>query len=437
MALLTGRQLKKIFDHYRPFDGEGRVLPPERRVTLLAANANLPLEVQARAFALAAGLGRQSPILVQVSYNGLRMAGSDPSAFRVAGDPRREEPSALLEGAMIARELVARYAEHYGAELVAFSLDHFRVPKFSAPGEEPPRGGGARTGSGPAEGSRPDYGDPPGYGSILEYRLARERLVHALEAMAPVFGPETEEAERNLESYVAYLCSNAYRRFRLDFLSVVAEICPAWGMIDTEHLPPALNFAVTRDIAGAVREELGNQDMIIEAEFGATGTSGRPLDYRPLRGEELRGFARRVAAFLKYTGAEGISYPIGMAHAARLGERHQPDEERLVEVQGTILRECGRYVPFAQHGGTGAAALARGLVAKNNVNTRFLVEMAQVLADHVEEHREGIRLGDKGACGVGVYARMVERVARVAVEKLEEAGSYQRGPEVKELLGLK
>lgn len=420
MALLTGRQLKKIFDHYRPFDGEGRVLPPERRVTLLAANANLPLEVQARAFALAAGLGRQSPILVQVSYNGLRVAGSDPSAFRPEGNPRREEPPPLLEGARIARELLARYAEHYGAELVAFSLDHFRVPKFPAPGEEPPGGGGARPGSGP-----------------LEYRLARERLVHALEAMAPVFGPETEEEAQNLESYVAYLCSDAYRRFRLDFLSVVAEICPAWGMIDTEHLPPALNFAVTRDIAGAVREELGNRDMIIEAEFGATGTSGRPLDYRPLRGEELRGFARRVAAFVKYTGAEGISYPIGMAHAARLGERHQPDEERLVEVQGTILRECGRYVPFAQHGGTGAAALARGLVAKNNVNTRFLVEMAQVLADHVEEHREGIRLGDKGACGVGIYTRMVERVARVAVEKLEEAGSYQRGPEIKEILGLK
>lgn len=420
MALLTGRQLKKIFDHYRPFDGEGRVLPPERRVTLLAANANLPLEVQARAFALAAGLGRQSPILVQVSYNGLRVAGSDPSAFRTEGNPRREEPPPLLEGARIARELLARYAEHYGAELVAFSLDHFRVPKFPVPGEEPPGGGEARPGSGP-----------------LEYRLARERLVHALEAMAPVFGPETEEEEHNLESYVAYLCSDAYRRFRLDFLSVVAEICPAWGMIDTEHLPPALNFAVTRDIAGAVREELGNRDMIIEAEFGATGTSGRPLDYRPLRGEELRGFARRVAAFVKYTGAEGISYPIGMAHAARLGERHQPDEERLVEVQGTILRECGRYVPFAQHGGTGAAALARGLVAKNNVNTRFLVEMAQVLADHVEEHREGIRLGDKGACGVGIYTRMVERVARVAVEKLEEAGSYQRGPEIKEILGLK
>ena len=61
-----------------------------------------------------------------------------------------------------------------------------------------------------------------------------------------------------------------------------------------------------------------------------------------------------------------------MEHAAPSGEKHEPDVERLEAVQREIIKESGYYAPFAQHGGTGAKQLARGLVAKNNINTCLL-----------------------------------------------------------------
>ena len=76
----------------------------------------------------------------------------------------------------------------------------------------------------------------------------------------------------------------------------------------------------------------------------------RRYGYRRLSGEELEGLAHEVARFVRYTGAGGI-YPIGMEHAAPSAVRHEPDSDSW---KWSDRSETGRYVPFAQHGGTGA-----------------------------------------------------------------------------------
>ncbi|MCW4026528.1 MAG: hypothetical protein NWE76_03460, partial [Candidatus Bathyarchaeota archaeon] len=182
------------------------------------------------------------------------------------------------------------------------------------------------------------------------------------------------------------------------------------------------------EISDAVKRELGNDDIMLEAEFGATGKSGQELGYQQLRGKELEAFADQVIAFVNYTGAEGISYPIGMAHAAKIGEKHEPDMGRLETVQRKLLVETGDYVPFAQHGGTGAARVAYGLVGKNNINTRYLVVGANAFADHYEANKEAVRAGSKKACGTGIYNLMVQAVYEATIAKLKETGSYQKGP---------
>lgn len=412
MPLLSGRELKKIMDHFSPFEG-GKLKPEGERVTVLAANGNTPFELFARAFAMAAAQGEGSPVIVQLSYNAIQLAGSESKALKPIKDVTRVNGavSPAVEGSIIAANLIETYADQYGADLVAISLDHFKVPKFD-----------------PA--NTPSV-DP----NSLPAMVARARLIHALEAMRPIFGTEVEMNDRDLTDLVNYLCSTAYRSFKQDFLAVISAIAPAWGMIDTEKLPPLLDFVVTRDIIDAVRIDLGNQDVIIEAEFGATGQSGEPLDYQRIRGTELETFARKVASFLDYTGAEGIAYPIGMEHAAKAGVTHEPDVERLEVVGRTVLEVTGRYVPFVQHGGTGAAEVARGLVGKNNINTKFLVTAANTLADHVLANIDGIRGGEKDVCGTKIYTRMIAAIAEAAVEKLKESGSYGKGAEVRSLLG--
>jgi fructose/tagatose bisphosphate aldolase len=213
----------------------------------------------------------------------------------------------------------------------------------------------------------------------------------------------------------------------MDFINVVAAIIPAWGMIDTEKLPPVLNFIVTRDISDCIKKQLGNEDIILEAEFGATGKSGKELGYKLLRGKELENFADQVVSFIKYTGAEGIAYPIGMAHGAKIGEKHEPDTYRLETVQRKLFVDTGDYVPFAQHGGTGAAKVAHGLVGKNNINTKYLVAGAQAFAKHYEENKEALNAGSKKACGTGIYNLMVNSVYEATIKKLKETRSYQKG----------
>ncbi|MDP3486454.1 MAG: class II fructose-bisphosphate aldolase, partial [Bacillota bacterium] len=181
---------------------------------------------------------------------------------------------------------------------------------------------------------------------------------------------------------------------------------------------------------------IGNHDIMIEAEFGATGVSGQVLDYQKLAGEDLQLFADKVACFIKYTGADAIAYPIGMEHAAKKNVRHEPDIERLQVVQSTLIKNIGRYIPFAQHGGSGAAKVARGLVGKNNVNTHFLVAGATAMGEYSVANIEGIRAGDKKYCGTTIFTNYVTAVAEAALFKLEEAGSKNFGKVIKNKLGM-
>ncbi len=369
---------------------------------------------------MAAADGETSPLIVQLSHNALLLIGGDPDAFPPPhGVHRDDRIHPVVDGAVIGNWMIEEFAAHYGAEWLAVSLDHFKLPPYTPPGQPADPGSGLRF----SEDLAP-----------LDVELAERRIVHALAALEPVYQGALDRSEETLRSYVRYLCGDRYRQFKQDFLAVVGTIAPAWAMIDTERLPPVLDFAVTRDVIDSVRGDLGNRDVVIEAEYGATGTRGQALAYQPTRGPELESLARQVAAFIAYSGAEAVAYPIGMEHGARTGEAHEPDVERLVTVQREILTWTGRYVPFVQHGGTGAASIVRGLVAKDNVNTRFLVAGANALADQVLQNQREIRAGDKKACGTGIFTEMTAAVYEATIQKLKECGSYGLGPEVQALL---
>ncbi|MGE5542835.1 MAG: class II fructose-bisphosphate aldolase [Bacillota bacterium] len=397
MGILSGRQMRAVCEGFCPFEDSGGLKPEKDRVTILAANAFQPLDVMCRAYVMAASGGEGSPILVQLSFSALKTAGGGNMAA----------------GALLAKGMMEDLVSQYPAGYVGMTLDHFRVPGFPAPREE------SSEGQGP--------------GLRLGLRLAKARIEDAVEAARGVPGcAVTGEA---VDEYVHYMTSPQYASFRRSFMAVVQAASPAWGMIDTEKLPPALDFAVTRDIVDLIRRDLGNREIILEAEFGATGCSGDEITYVRLEGERLGEFARAVAAFIEYTGADAIAYPIGMEHAAKLGETHEPDVTRLIAVHREVMRTTGRYVPFAQHGGTGAARLALGLVGKNNVATRFLVAGANHIADHVQRNVVGIRAGVKSACGPAIFEGMVEALVEAAVGKLKECNSYGRGPEIARMLG--
>ena len=409
--LLTGRQLKECFRIFCPFEEDGTLKPEEGRVTVLASNLNPPVDLEGRAFLMAAAQGEQSPMIIQISYNSMNLAGGKASHFKPPdGVARQSLPYPACDGAELQVEVLEHLADQYGAKYVAVSLDHFNVPKFDE----------ASLSNQPLE-------------TGLKSELARARIQDAIDFMKPIFG-EMELDDKTLRAYANYLTGPAYAEFKRDFVNVVALVSPAWGMIDTEKLPPVLDFVVTREISDAIKRDLGNEDIILEAEFGATGKSGQELGYQQLKEKELEAFADQVVAFVKYTGAEGISYPIGMAHAAKIGEKHEPDMLRLETVQRKLLMETGDYVPFAQHGGTGAARVAYGLVGKNNINTRYLVVGANAFADHYEANKEAVRAGSKKVCGTIIYDLMVQAVCDATIEKLKETGSYQKGPRLSSVI---
>jgi fructose/tagatose bisphosphate aldolase len=409
--LLTGRQLKKCFEIFCPFEKDGTLKPEDERVTILASNINPPVDLQGRAFVMAAAQGDQSPMIIQISYNSMNLAGGKATHFKPpAGVIRQNYPPPAVDGAKLTVEVLEHLINQYGAKYVAVSLDHFNVPKFNF-----------------------DVLSKAPVKKSLESELAAVKIKDAIDFMEPAFG-KIELDDKTLNAYVNFLSSPEYQEFKRDFLNVVAAVKPAWGMIDTERLPPVLVFAVTKDICDAIRKDLGNRDVMLEAELGATGQSGEEVEYVKLRGKDLENFAKQVALFIKYTGAEGISYPIGMVHAAKKGEKHEPDMEKLEVVQRTLLLEVGEYIPFAQHGGTGAARVAWGLVGKDNINTNYLVAGANAFADHYEANREAVRAGDKKACGTDIYILMTMATYNAAIEKLKETNSYQKGPMLKSII---
>ena len=410
-SLLTGRQLKACFRTFCPFKKDGTLKPEEERPTILASNINPPVDLEGRAFIMAAAQGEQSPMIIQISYNSMNISGGKETHFKPPqGVTRQPKPYPASDGAEMQVEVLKHLVNQYGAKYVAVSLDHFNVPKFDETtfSSQPIKKG-------------------------LQSELAEARIKDAIDFMEPVFG-KVKLDEKTLRAYVNYLSSFGYLEFKRDFVDVVAKVSPAWGMIDTEKLPPVLDFVVTKEISDAIKKELGNEDVVLEAEFGATASSGKELEYAELRGKALESFASQVVSFVKYTGAEGIAYPIGMAHAAKIGETHEPDMVRLEEVQRKLYLETGDYVPFAQHGGTGAARVALGLVGKDNINTKYLVAGANTVADHVEANLKAIRAGDKKACGTVIHDLMVMAVYQATIDKLKETGSYQKGPTLRAVI---
>lgn len=384
-----------------------KLKPEDQQRTILAANSNNWWE--SRAFIQAAAQGDQSPIIVQFSYNSNRKIGGDPDTVFV---PEDVEYSAnpVVNGAKANVDWMEMEADAWGADYVAISLDHFKVPKFN-PGTEYK-----------AAATPFDYADL--VADTIDFLNDK-----GLESITAEVDDDT------FAEYVGYLTSSEYQGFRRDFMDTVSIMNPAWGMIDTEAIPFVLDFAITRDFSIGVRQGLGNADMMLEAELGATGTSGDEIEYEPMRGEELEEFAQLAGAFVEYTGAEGIAYDIGMKHAAMAAEQHPADEVKLETVQKTILEETGFYAAYAQHGGTGAADVAKGLVGKTNVNTAFLVAGSCARAEHFVENIDEVRAGNKSVCGTGVETKIyLEAIYQSAVERYKTTGSWQTGPEVRDFL---
>ncbi len=405
--LLTGQQLRKIFDHYCPFDEEGNLRSNDKRVTLCANNSNNWWET--RAFVQAAAQGDQSPMVIQFSYNANRKIGGAPNAiFIPEGVTYHANP--VTNSARIMSDWLAMEADAWGADFVAASLDHFNVPKFS------PTTQYERTAT------------PIDYEAKIDDALEYLRK-QGLDTVAAEVGDDTFAA------YSDYLRSVEYRNFRADFLDTVSIMQPAWGMIDTEGIPPVLDFVITKDIASGVRTDLNNNDMMLEAELGATGQSGDEIEYDEMSDEQLAEFAHLAASFIAYTGAEGIAYDIGMKHAAKSGEKHPTDARKLETVQRTIIEETGIYAPFAQHGGTGAADVPRSLIGKTNLNTCYLVAGTQARFEYMDEHAELVRAGDKKICGTDVETHVyLKGVYEEVVHRFEGTGSWQIGPELAQML---
>jgi fructose/tagatose bisphosphate aldolase len=414
-SLLNGRELQKVFKVFCPFYDDGRLKPEDERGTILAANTNNFDE--SRAFVQLAAEGEQSPLVVQFSLNANAKFGGDPaSVFTAKGVTYRGD--AAIRGARFAALWMRELADMYGADFVAISLDHFTVPHYT-PGKAYE----------PAEASREAY---------------QRRVEDAAEFLARKgFQREADLMGSEMGSYLNYLTSKEYQRFRYYFLKSVEMMDPAWGMIDTEAIPPTLNFAITKDIVDGVRKELGNADMIVEAELGATGQSGDEAEYEAMAEAELERFAHLVASFIAYTGGEGLAYDIGMKHAARTGELHETDDHKLEVVQRTVMLESGVYAPFAQHGGTGTANIPRGLIGKTNVNTAMLVAGANARFDFFLDNWRGVREGDKKPCGTdGDYKVYIKAVYEEAKRRMLGAGTrgslgtYGTGPQLRKVLGL-
>ncbi|MDP3488027.1 MAG: hypothetical protein Q8S19_08880, partial [Bacillota bacterium] len=184
--LMTGAQLRKVFELASPFTTEGDLKPESERVTILAANANYPFELQARAFAMASATGDGSPIMVQLSHNSAESAAGDPNKIPpLPGVNHFSSDTNVVLGAKMAADQISLYAEQYNTPLLAVSLDHFKVPAFDANKMSPM--------------SRHDKG--------VGKRVAEARVWHAVEHMYPLFGSEVSLTDENIKLYSHYLTS--------------------------------------------------------------------------------------------------------------------------------------------------------------------------------------------------------------------------------------
>ncbi len=418
--LRSARELRAVIEATYPFDENGELLPLEERSTMLASNANFDLEVQCRGFAMASAALDGSPQIIQISYTAADQTGSHPKKLPpIEGVERNPETRPAAVGAERAWLMLEWYTDDYDADLVWMSLDHFTSPKFSLDA----------------------YSRPHGEGGIYA-PVAKALLEDAIEALGD------EVREQQYEAYLNYLTSDEFGQYARDFFGAVNLGTPAWAMIDTGETPGVVNLASTKWLIDGVRIGLDMEEVIIEAEFSATGSSGEEEKYAywpgpdapegapALPDEAQEDFLRRIKTFVSKTDADAIAYEVGSKHAAKAGETFDIDVEKLKAAQTALRELMGRRIAYAGHGGTGFRWEPNliGPVFKRNINTQHLYAGTMSQLEWIDKHREGIETREKNAIGRGRKIAEVEAAARSAIELLKECQSWQRGPEFRDTL---
>ncbi len=418
--LRSSRELRAVMEATYPFDENGEFRPLEERMTLLASNANFALEVQLRGFVQASAAFDGTPQIIQISYTAADQTGTNPAKLPpIEGVERSTETRPAAVGAERAAVMLDWITDDYQADLVWMSLDHFTSPKFSVDG----------------------YSTSQGEGGI--YRPVAEAL---LEDACAALGDDP--SRKQMEAYLNYLSSNAFGEYARDFFGAVDLSQAAWVMIDTGDTPAVVNLASSKWMVDTVRTGLDMDEVIIEAEFSATGSSGEEEEYAYWPGqfapdgaptmseEDQETFLNRITTFVEMTDADAIAYEVGSKHAATAGETFQIDVGKLQAAQTALRDTMGRRIPYAGHGGTGFRWEDNlvGPVFKRNINTQHLYAGTMSQLKWIDEQREGIENREKNAIGRKRKIAEVAAAAQSAMELLKSCRSWQRGPEIRRIL---
>ncbi len=418
--LRSSRELRAVLEAMYPFDAAGNLRPLGERCTLLASNANFALEVQLRGLVMASAAFQGSPQIIQISYTATDQTGSHPKKLKpIEGVRRNTRTRPAAVGARRAAQMLDWIADDYDADLIWMSLDHYTSPKFSVKA----------------------YAEPHGCGGIYE-PVARALLEDAIESI----GCNVSKGE--FAAYVNYLTSDEFGEYARDFFGSVDLSDPAWAMIDTGATPAAVNLASSKWLIDGVRVGLDNTDVIIEAEFSATGSSGEEEEYAYWPGphapkgaptmpeEEAQAFLKHLTTFVQKTDADGIAYEVGSKHAAKAGEQFKIDFGRLQAAQSALKDLMGRHIAYAGHGGTGFLWEDDliGPVFKRNINTQHLFAGTMAQVQWIDKYRDGILNREKDAIGRGRKELEVKATADSAIELIKSCQCWQRGPEFRKVL---
>jgi len=418
--LRTSRELRAVMEAFYPFNDDGELLPLEERCTLLASNANFTLPTQLRGFTQASAAFDGSPQIIQISYTAADQTGSNPKKLApIEGVERSTETRPAAVGAQRAAIMLDWYTDDYQADLMWMSLDHFTSPDFELEA----------------------YSSPQGCGGIYE-PVARTLLEEAIEKMG------TDVSKEEFQAYLNYLTGDVFGEYARDFFGAVSLSNAAWAMVDTGDTPQPVNLASTKWMVDTVRSGLDMEEVIIEAEFSATGSSGEEEHYAYWQGpdvpegaptmtdEEQERFLNRITTFVEITDADAIAYEVGSKHAAKAGEKFKIDVNKLKATQVALKKAMGRTIAYAGHGGTGFRWEDQliGPVFKRNINTQHLYAGTMSQLKWVDQYREGIQNRVKKAIGRGRKGAEVEAAAESAIGLLKECHTWQRGPEFREVL---
>jgi len=418
--LRTSAELRAVIEATYPFDASGRPLDVDQRYTLLASNANFELGIPMMGFCMASAAYEGSPQIIQASYTAVDQTGSNPKKLPpIEGVERVALTRPAAVGARRAAEILRWYVDDFGTDLVWLSLDHFTSPQFELG----------------------RYGEPRGQGGI--YRpVAVALLEDAVESL------KVDLSKDQFDAYVNYLSGDEFGEYARDFLGAVQMSEAAWAMIDTGETPRPVNLASTKWLVDCVRTALDNPDVIIEAEFSSTGSSGEEEAYAywekmdevpdaPVMTDEERAqFRHSIITFVQKTSADAIAYEVGSKHAAQAGESFMLDIAKLRAIQTELKETMGRRIPYAGHGGTGFKWVDDlvGPIFKRNINTQHLYAGTMSQLEWVESKRAAILKREKKAVGRGRKVAEVQAQANSAVQLLKECRTWQQGPRFREML---